>query len=102
MSLGETISPSKGPRNQNLIGLGADGDPVGNGLPDFRIGGRGDAARGEGWDKGGIGEEEPPPSSRTIGGSKTPRSTRMGSGREGLGFGKFGSPDPNSEAAHRW
>ena len=58
--------------------------------PDFRIGGRGDAAHGEGRDKGGSGEEEPPPSPRTIGGSKNPRSKRMGSGREGVGLGNSG------------
>ena len=58
--------------------------------PDFRIGGRGDAAHGEGWDKGVSGEEEPPPSPRTIGGSKNPRSKRMGSGREGVGLGNSG------------
>ena len=32
---GESISPSKGPRNQHPIGLGADGEPEGTGLPRF-------------------------------------------------------------------
>ena len=41
MSLGETISPSKGPRNRHPIGLGADGEPVGNGLPRFSNRGKG-------------------------------------------------------------
>ena len=41
MSLGEMISPNKGPRNRHPIGAEADGEPVGNGLPRFSNRGKG-------------------------------------------------------------
>ena len=92
--LGEPISPSEGPPNRHPIGARADGVPREPGSLDFRIGGIEDAAHGGRRKRGGIGGGEYPPSFRTVGGAKAPRSRRMG-GTGGGGELKFGSPRPN-------
>ena len=58
-SLGETISPRKGPRNRHPIGLGADGKPGANGLPRFSNRGKGRCRHGEGRVMGGTTKGSP-------------------------------------------